>query len=78
MKQIAMLVIGCCLTLSINGCSSKEVVCVKPTKPNIPEAKIEQCRYSNILDNSKCVLNNYVEVKQERDMLRNAIDRLTE
>ena len=77
MKQIVMLVIGLFTILSFNGCSEK-IVCVKPSIPNIPEATIIQCKSNNILENSKCTLTNYVEVKKERDILRAAINTLME
>lgn len=75
MKQIAMLVIVCLATLSISGCTSK-IECIKPTSPKIKEANIIQCRYNNILDNSKCILNNYIEVKKERDELRIVVENM--
>ena len=75
MKQIVMLLIVCCLTLSISGCTSK-IECVKPTLPNIPEAKITQCKHTNILDNAKCSLQNYIEIKQERDSLRATLENM--
>lgn len=57
--------------LFFSGCAPKEVVIVqKPKKPNIVDANITQCKNSDILENTKCVLNNYLEVKQERDSLR--------
>ena len=75
MKQIVMLVIGLFTILSFNGCADK-IVCVKPIIPNIPEATIVQCKSNSILENSKCALTNYVEVKKERDMLRATINEI--
>ena len=77
MKQIVMHLSALFMILNFSGCSSKEVVCVKPTKPKIEEAVITQCKYDNILENTKCTLMNYINVKEERDKLRMALDRLT-
>lgn len=76
MRQIVMLVVGLFTILSFDGCSSKEVICVKPTKPKIEEAVITQCKSDNILENTKCTLMNYINVKEERDKLRLALDKL--
>ena len=61
-----------------SGCCETEYRLVKPKKPEIQEAKIEQCRYPDTISNVKCVLKNYFEVKEERDKLRMAIDEVTE
>lgn len=42
MKQIVMHLSALFMILNFSGCSSKEVVCVKPTKPKIEEAVITQ------------------------------------
>jgi hypothetical protein len=47
---------------------------VKPEFVEVPEAKIEQCRSEDILENSKCVLVNYTELKKENRSLRAVID----
>ena len=86
MKQIVMLAIGCLLVLSISGCSQKSelieckpiVTYVKPTMPSIDKAQVEQCRYANNLSNTKCVLSNYMKMKEERDKLRSALEQITE
>lgn len=84
MKPTVTLLIGCLLVLSFSGCAEKSVFdepivnYVKPTMPDIKSASIEQCRYSDILDNSKCVLTNYLEVKKERDMLRASLEKICE
>ena len=66
------------VVLFISGCCETEYRLVKPKKPEIQEAKIEQCRYPDTISNVKCVLKNYFEVKEERDKLRMAIDEVTE
>ncbi len=78
-KLIALLVI----VLSLTSCTNKQcpqcepvVKYMKPSIPKITEAKIEQCRFDSILDNTKCVLLNYFEMKAERDKLRIAIDEM--
>lgn len=60
------------------GCCEAEYRLVKPKKPEIAAANIEQCRYPDTISNVKCVLKNYFEMKEERDKLRMAIDEVTE
>ena len=84
--MITKLIVRMLMTLSIvlysSGCASKcepviQVQYVKPSVPVIDEAKIEQCRYADQLDNVKCVLSNYLNVKMERDQLRSALDEIS-
>jgi hypothetical protein len=63
-------------SIILSGCCKNTIV--KPTKPDIEPAKIGQCRSVSQLDNVKCVLTNYMNVKEERDKLRLAIDKITE
>ena len=63
-------------SIILSGCCKNTIV--KPTKPDIEPAKIGQCRSAKQLDNVKCVLTNYMNVKEERDKLRLAIDQITE
>ena len=68
------------IALYSSGCASKctpVVQYVKPSVPVIDEAKIEQCRYADQLENVKCVLGNYLNVKMERDQLRSALDEIS-
>ena len=80
--QVVVTMLMICLTaLSINGCASKCTPVVKYVKPEVPKieaAKVEQCRYKDQLENVKCVLGNYMEVRKERDMLREALGTIAE
>ena len=72
-----------CTSIMLIGCGSQEpcvpvVKMVKPERVQIDSAKIEQCRYADTLDNVKCVMKNYVNVKSERDQLRSAYESVTE
>ena len=78
MKQILLLLIGLSITLLFSGCTQKEVIIQKPQRPNIQEANIIQCRNTDILENTKCILNNYIEVKQERDSYKSWAIQITQ
>lgn len=84
-KLVVKMLIVCLSILSISGCSEKKpepcvpiIKYVKPDKILVPEASITQCKFEDTLDNVKCALMNYIEVKKERDMLRTALDELTQ
>ena len=79
-NQIARVLGIYLIVLFTSGCGKCEPVVkyIKPNKVEIPEARVEQCRFKDQVENIKCVLGNYLEVKQERDSLRSAIDELTE
>lgn len=83
MKLVVMVVTGLLVISFTSGCASKSVTCtpiveyVKPKKPVIEEAKVKQCRYADQLDNVKCVITNYFEMKMERDKLKAALDEVT-
>lgn len=68
------------IVLYSSGCASKctpIVQYVQPSVPVIEEAKVEQCRYKDQLENVKCVIGNYLNVKMERDQLRSALDEIS-
>ena len=78
-----MIVMVCSLALFTSGCGKQEpcvpiVKMVKPDRVLIDDAKIEQCRYADTIDNVKCVMKNYVNVKTEMDQLRTAYESVTE
>lgn len=73
----------CLSLLFISGCSKQEpcvpiVKIVKPERVAIEPAVVEQCLYASTLDNVKCVMKNYVNMKIERDQLRTAYEEVTE
>lgn len=83
MQVTVKMLMLCSIALYTNGCSSKQecapiVKMIKPTKINVDEAKIIQCRSSDIMKNTKCVLVNYLSIKKERDQLRSIVDEITE
>ena len=84
MQVVVKTLIVCLLILFTNGCSSSKQECVpvvkliKPAKVEIDEAKIVQCRSNDVMENTRCVLMNYLSVKKERDQLRSVIDGITE
>ena len=87
MKQIAIVVrnlsLALCISVLASGCTKQEpcvpvVKMVKPERVAIDNAKIEQCLYASTLENVKCVMKNYVNVKTERDQLRSAYESVTE
>ena len=83
MKRIAIIVMVCSIALFTSGCDKQEpcvpiVKMVKPNRVHVDVAKIEQCRYADTIDNVKCVMKNYVNVKSERDQLRSAYESVTE
>lgn len=77
MKQIVMLSLVLLTALFFSGCVTKYVY-MKPERPYIEEANITQCRNPDILENQKCVLKNYINVKKERDILRFSLIQVTE
>lgn len=77
MKQIVMLLLVLLTTLFFSGCTTKYVY-LKPERPYIEDANITQCRNPDMLENQKCVLNNYINVKKERDVLRFYLIQVTE
>ena len=83
MQVVVKMLIVCLLVLSTSGCSSKQecvpvVKLVKPAKVEIKGAEIVQCRSTDVMENAKCVLMNYLSIKKERDQLRTAINEITE
>ena len=74
MKQIVMLVSGSLTVLFFSGCCDKSVEIIRPKIPTVAEANITQCRGSDELNLTKCILTNYFEVKQERDSLRAVVE----
>lgn len=85
MQVIVTMGIVCLTLLFTSGCASKEPVkCepivkyVKPKMPVIDKAKVEQCRYEDQLKNIKCVLTNYMNVREERDKLRMSLEEISE
>ena len=87
MKRIVTIVrnlsLALCISILASGCTKQEpcvpvVKLVKPERVAIDSAKIEQCLYASTLDNVKCVMKNYVNVKTERDQLRSAYESVTE
>lgn len=71
------------LVLFTSGCGKQEVCVpivqiIKPERVYIEPAKIEQCLFQTALENVKCVMKNYVNIKTERDQLRNAYETVTE
>ena len=73
----------CSLALFTNGCTKQEpcvpvVKMVKPERVAVDSAKVEQCLYTSTLDNVKCVMKNYVNMKTERVQLRSAYESVTE
>ena len=86
MKQIVKLVIGCLIVLFISGCGKQPecpqcspiVKYVKPVAPEVPSAKIVQCKGESLtVELSKCIINNYYEMKKERDSLKATIEVIT-
>ena len=83
-KIVKNLLLVSCTSLMLVGCGGKQEVCVpvvkmvKPERVQIDSARIEQCRYAETIDNVKCVMKNYVNVKTERDQLRSAYESVTE
>lgn len=77
-KNLVMGLMGLLVVLATSGCSNKNVVVTKPTRVVIEPAKVEQCRYADTVDNVKCVMVNYINVRAERDKLRNAYEEITE
>lgn len=63
-------------SMLFSGCCKNTIV--KPSKPDIEVAEVKQCRSASQMENTKCVLTNYMNVREERDKLRLAIDRITE
>ena len=83
MKRIVTIVMVCSLALFTSGCTKQEpcvpvVKMVKPERVAVDSAKVEQCLYTSTLDNVKCVMKNYVNMKTERDQLRSAYESVTE
>ena len=83
MKAIVKILMVCSSLLFISGCSKQEpcvpvVKMVKPERVQIESAKVEQCLYASTLDNVKCVMKNYINMKTERDQLRTAYEEVTE
>lgn len=87
MKRIAIVVrnlsLALCISILASGCAKQEpcvpvVKMVKPDRVVVDSAKIEQCLYASTLDNVKCVMKNYVNMKTERDQLRSAYESVTE
>ena len=76
MNQIVTLLIAFLAIFLISGCSEKQIECIKPKAPKVNEANITQCDNASILDNAKCSLNNYIEMKKERDSLRIIIEKM--
>ena len=73
----------CLSLLFTNGCTKQEpcvpiVKIVKPERVSIEPAVVEQCLYSTTLENVKCVMKNYVNMKTERDQLKTAYEEVTE
>lgn len=86
MKQIVRVVqslsLVLCTSILLSGCIKQEpcvpvVTIVKPDRVEIGAAKVEQCAYAGTLDNVKCVMKNYVNMKIERDQLRSAYESVT-
>lgn len=83
MKQTAKLGIGCLIVFYTSGCAEKQcppckpiVTYVKPKVPEVTKAEIKQCREASILENAKCILGNYIEMKKERDSLRMVVEEI--
>jgi hypothetical protein len=75
MKAIMMLLIGCCLLLTISGCSTKLVFV--PSGCNIKEvdhAVIDYSRKDTLVGESKQCVKNYTAVKEENEILRKVIN----
>ena len=78
-----MMSMVCFSLLFTSGCSKQEpcvpvMKMIKPERVQIDGAKIEQCLYTTTLENVKCVMKNYVNMKMERDQLKSAYEEVTE
>lgn len=81
LTQCLLILCTSIIIMSFSGCSYNcqeplPPVIMKPKIPEVPEAKVVQCKKESIFENSQCVLLNYIEVKKERDTLRQILENI--
>lgn len=79
MRAIVKMALICFVALSISGCCDKGIEIIRPKLPSVQEANITlRCDDKNDTFVAKCVMRNYLSVKQERDGLRAVINQIGE